>query len=122
MSLTKPSIELLIDMVENRLSDMVVTDREDAKEQMLLKRALQELAGASLSHERSARRKAVAAMISRAAPEKDEVLVDDIEADEDLLVAGGDDADLDAELLEEDADENVSLDDLTEVGGPDEEP
>ena len=70
----------------------------------------------------SARRKAVAAMISRAAPEKDEVLVDDIEADEDLLVAGGDDADLDAELLEEDADENVSLDDLTEVGGPDEEP
>jgi uncharacterized protein (TIGR02300 family) len=70
----------------------------------------------------SARRKAVAAMISRAAPEKDEVLVDDIEADEDLLVAGNDDADLDAELLEEDADENVSLDDLTEVGGPDEEP
>ncbi len=70
----------------------------------------------------SARRKAVAAMISRAAPEKDDVLVDDIEADEDLLVAGNDDADLDAELLEEDADENVSLDDLTEVGGPEEEP
>jgi hypothetical protein len=59
MSLTKPSIELLIDMVENRLSDMVVTDREDAKEQLLLKRALQELAGASLSQERSARRKAI---------------------------------------------------------------
>lgn len=70
----------------------------------------------------SARRKAVAAMISRAAPEKDDVLVDDIEADDDLLVAAGDDADLDAELLEEDADENVSLDDLTEVGGPEEEP
>jgi uncharacterized protein (TIGR02300 family) len=70
----------------------------------------------------SARRKAVAAMISRAAPEKDDVLVDDIEADEDLLVAASDDADLDAELLEDDADENVSLDDLTEVGGPEEEP
>jgi uncharacterized protein (TIGR02300 family) len=70
----------------------------------------------------SARRKAVAAMISRAAPEKDDVLVDDIEADEDLLVAGNDDADLDAELLEEDTDENVSLDDLAEVGGPEEEP
>lgn len=70
----------------------------------------------------SARRKAVAAMISRTAPEKDDVLVDDIEGDDDLLATGSDDGDLDAELLEEDADENVSLDDLTEVGGPDEEP
>jgi|GEM_PF-818971 len=59
MSLTKPSIELLIDMVENRLSDMVVTDREDAKEQLMLRRALQELASASLNQERSARRRAV---------------------------------------------------------------
>jgi uncharacterized protein (TIGR02300 family) len=70
----------------------------------------------------SARRKAVAAVISRSVPEKDDVLVEDIEADDDLLASGGDDADLDAELLEEDADENVSLDDLTEVGGPEEEP
>lgn len=59
MSLSKPSIELIIDMVENRLSDMVVTDREDAKEQLMLKRALQELASLSLTQERSARRKAV---------------------------------------------------------------
>lgn len=59
MSLSKPSIELVIDMVENRLSDMVVTDREDAKEQLMLKRALQELASLSLTQERSARRKAV---------------------------------------------------------------
>mgnify|MGYP001012153801 CR=1 FL=1 len=59
MSLSKISIELIIDMVENRLSDMVVTDREDAKEQMLLKRALQELAAMSVNQERSARRKAV---------------------------------------------------------------
>jgi len=59
MSLSKPSIELIIDMVENRLSDMVITDREDAKEQLMLRRALQELASASLNQERSARRKAV---------------------------------------------------------------
>ena len=59
MSLSKPSIELILDMVENRLSDMVVTDREDAKEQLMLKRALQELAALSLTQERSARRKAV---------------------------------------------------------------
>jgi len=58
MSLTTPSITMLIDMVENRLSDMVVTDREDAKEQLMLKRALQELATMSLAQERSARRKA----------------------------------------------------------------
>lgn len=49
---------MLIDMVENRLSDMVVTDREDAKEQITLKRALQELAALSLSQEKSAKRKA----------------------------------------------------------------
>lgn len=57
MSLSKPSIELMIDMIENRLSDMVVTDREDAKEQMLLRRALQELATSALSQERSVRRR-----------------------------------------------------------------
>lgn len=58
MSLTTTSITMLIDMVENRLSDMVVTDREDAKEQITLKRALQELATLSLSQEKSAKRKA----------------------------------------------------------------
>jgi uncharacterized protein (TIGR02300 family) len=71
----------------------------------------------------SARRKAVAAVISRAVPEKDDdLLVDDIAAEDDLIVSGaGDDADLDDDLLEEDADENVSLDDLTDVGGPEED-
>lgn len=59
MSLSKSSIEMLIDMVENRLSDMVVTDREDAKEQMMLRRALQELAAASLSGDKSMQRKRV---------------------------------------------------------------
>lgn len=72
----------------------------------------------------SARRKAVAAVISRVAPEKDdEVLVDDLDTDDELLTATAtDDADLDDDLLEEDADENVSLDDLTDVPGADEEP
>ena len=72
----------------------------------------------------SARRKAVAAVISRVAPAKDdEVLVDDLDTDDELLTATAtDDADLDDDLLEEDADENVSLDDLTDVPGSDEEP
>ena len=71
----------------------------------------------------SARRKAVAAVISRAAPEKDDdLLVEDIEADDDLLATGTDDTELDDELLEDDADENVSLDDLADVSAPEEEP
>lgn len=57
MSLTAPSIFMLIDMVENRLSDMVVTDREDVKEQSVLRHTLQELASMSLSMERSAKRR-----------------------------------------------------------------
>jgi uncharacterized protein (TIGR02300 family) len=73
----------------------------------------------------SARRKMAAAVISRVVPEKDdEVLVDDLEAEEDdLLVPGvADDAELDDELLEEDADDNVSLDDLADVAANEEEP
>lgn len=67
----------------------------------------------------SARRKAVASVISRVAPEKDEeVLVEDIAGDDDLLVPGAaDDTDVDDDLLEEDADDSVSLDDLTDVPG-----
>jgi uncharacterized protein (TIGR02300 family) len=72
----------------------------------------------------SARRKAVAAVISRVAPEKDEdILVEDIAGEEEMLAPGTtDDADLDDELLEEDADENVPLDELADVGGAEEEP
>ncbi|QYK42585.1 MAG: TIGR02300 family protein [Paracoccaceae bacterium] len=72
----------------------------------------------------SARRKAVAAVISRVTPEKDDdLLVEDIAADDDLLVPGAaDDSDIDDDLLEEDADENVSLDDLADVAGAEEEP
>lgn len=57
MSLSKLSIEMLTDMLENRLSEMVVTDREDAKEQFNMRRALQELASLSLSQEKSAKRR-----------------------------------------------------------------
>ncbi|SNX70993.1 uncharacterized protein (TIGR02300 family) [Cereibacter ovatus] len=71
----------------------------------------------------SARRKAVAAVISRVAPEKDEdLLVDDLEAEDDLLDAEApEDTDVDDDLLEDDADDNVSLDDLADVAGDDEE-
>ena len=70
----------------------------------------------------SARRKMAAAVISRAVPEKDdEVLVDDLEADDDLLEAATDDADLDDDLLEDDTDDNVSLDELADVAGDEEE-
>ncbi|NEY90406.1 TIGR02300 family protein [Tabrizicola oligotrophica] len=71
----------------------------------------------------SARRKMAAAVISRSTPDKDdEVLVDDLEADDDLLAGGvSDDAEMDDELLEDDADDNVSLDDLADVPGDEEE-
>jgi uncharacterized protein (TIGR02300 family) len=71
----------------------------------------------------SARRKAASVVIARTVPEKDEdVLVDDLEADDDILApAGAEDTDLDDDLLEEDADDTVSLDDLADVGGDEEE-
>ena len=71
----------------------------------------------------SVRRKMAASVISRAAPEKDDdVLVEDLEAEDDLLEAAvADDAELDDDLLEDDADDNVSLDDLADVAGDEEE-
>lgn len=70
----------------------------------------------------SARRKMAASVISRATPEKeDDPLVDDLDADDDLLEVATDDADLDDDLLEDDADDNVSLDDLADVAGDDDE-
>ena len=70
----------------------------------------------------TARRKMAASVISRPVPEKDdELLVDDLEADDDLIESSGEDADLDDDLLEDDADDNVSLDDLADVAGDDEE-
>lgn len=71
----------------------------------------------------SARRKMAAAVISRVQPEKDDdVLVDDLEADDELLATGAvEDTELDDELLEDDADDTVSLDDLADVPGDEEE-
>ncbi|EEW24502.1 TIGR02300 family protein [Rhodobacter ferrooxidans] len=71
----------------------------------------------------SARRKLAASVVSRPVAEKDDsVLVDDLEADDDLLVAdAAEDTELDDDLLEEDADDNVSLDDLADVAGDEED-
>ena len=71
----------------------------------------------------SARRKMAAAVIARVSPEKDdEVLVDDLEADDDLMeTAVSDEAEMDDDLLEDDADDNVSLDELADVAGDEEE-
>ncbi|WP_151719979.1 TIGR02300 family protein [Gemmobacter serpentinus] len=71
----------------------------------------------------SARRKMAAAVISRNVPEKDDdVLVDDLDTDEDLLAGGvSDDADMEDDLLEDDSDDNVSLDELTDVAGDEED-
>jgi uncharacterized protein (TIGR02300 family) len=71
----------------------------------------------------TARRKMAASVIARVVPEKDDaVLVDDIEGDAELLEAGGaEDTEIDDDLLEQDADDNVSLDDLADVAGDEEE-
>ena len=71
-----------------------------------------------------ARRKMAAAVIARVVPEKDDaVLVDDIEGEEELLSArASEDTEIDDDLLEEDADDNVSLDELADVAGDEEEP
>lgn len=70
----------------------------------------------------SARRKMAAAVISRAVPDKDDdSLVDDLEADDELLADATPDGELDDELLEDDADDNVSLDELADVAGDEEE-
>jgi len=71
----------------------------------------------------TARRKLAAAVTSRAVPEKDDdVLVEDLDADDDLLAEGvADDTKLDDDLLEDDTDDNVSLDDLADVAGDEED-
>lgn len=71
----------------------------------------------------SARRKMAAAAISRVVPEReDDPLVEDLEADDDLLeTAVVEDAELDDDLLEEDGDDTVSLDDLADVPGDQED-
>lgn len=71
----------------------------------------------------SVRRKLAASVISRAVPEKDDdPLVEDLET-EDVMLEGAEagDTELDDDLLEDDADDNVSLDDLADVAGDEEE-
>lgn len=43
MSLSKCCVEALLDLVENKLSSMEVTDREDAREKEILERCVLEL-------------------------------------------------------------------------------
>lgn len=70
----------------------------------------------------TARRKMASAAIARVV-EKDDVLVEDLEADDELLGAAPvADDDIDDDLLEDDAEDNVSLDDLADVAGDEEEP
>jgi uncharacterized protein (TIGR02300 family) len=70
----------------------------------------------------TARRKMQAAVIARVVPEKDDPLVDDLEAEDELLETSvSDDTELDDELLEDDADDTVSLDDLADVPGDEED-
>jgi uncharacterized protein (TIGR02300 family) len=70
----------------------------------------------------SARRKLAASVIARVSPEKEDALVDDLEAEDDLLeTAVADDTELDDDLLEDDSDDNVSLDDLADVPGDEDE-
>ena len=71
----------------------------------------------------SVRRKMAASVISRAVPDKDDdPLVEDLENEDALLEgAAADDNEWDDDLLEDDTDDNVSLDDLADVPGDEEE-
>jgi uncharacterized protein (TIGR02300 family) len=66
----------------------------------------------------SVRRKAAGAIVAQDA--KQSALIDEDLDAEDLIETGTDEADLDEELLEDD-DETVSLDDLTDVPGGEDE-
>jgi uncharacterized protein (TIGR02300 family) len=69
----------------------------------------------------TARRKVAGAIPARPKPEKeDEAVVEDIEADDDLLTTD-DSEDVDDDLLEDDDDDTVSLDDLADVSDEDED-
>ena len=45
MSLSKPVVTALSDLIENRLSIMTIHDQDDLRERMVLQRALVELRG-----------------------------------------------------------------------------
>lgn len=48
MMISKESLGLLVDLVENKLSCMQVSDREDMREAVMLQRCLGELQGAGI--------------------------------------------------------------------------
>jgi uncharacterized protein (TIGR02300 family) len=66
------------------------------------------------------RRKATSAILAQEA-KATRLLDDDLETEDLIEAAAPDDAELDGELLEADEDETVSLDDLTDVPGGEEE-
>lgn len=66
------------------------------------------------------RRKAAGAIIAQEA-KATTLLDDDLDADDLIEADEADDADLDEELLEDDDDETVSLDDLADVAGGEDE-
>ncbi|MDE3120796.1 MAG: TIGR02300 family protein [Paracoccaceae bacterium] len=69
----------------------------------------------------STRRKVISAAPRGAAQKHDETLVDDLDADDDLLADDAtDDTAIDDDLLEDEDDDNVSLDDLADVPGDEE--
>jgi uncharacterized protein (TIGR02300 family) len=68
----------------------------------------------------SARRKAAGAIVAMEAKKSPVAADEELDAD-DLIEGVADDADLDDELLEDDEDETVSLDDLADVPGGEDE-
>jgi len=66
------------------------------------------------------RRKAAGAIIAQEAKAKT-LLDDDLDAEDLIEAEDAEDADLDEELLEDDDDETVSLDDLADVAGGEDE-
>jgi len=49
MSLSRASVEVLSDLIANRLSIMSIGDQDDLREQIVLKRALMEMRGETIS-------------------------------------------------------------------------
>ncbi|MBI1273757.1 MAG: hypothetical protein GC131_06715 [Alphaproteobacteria bacterium] len=49
MAMSKESMQMLIDLVEIKLSTMQVSDRDDMREMVMLQRCLSELRGARLA-------------------------------------------------------------------------
>jgi len=55
MKLSKDTVDILVDMIENKLTMIQVSDREDVKEVLMLKHCLSELQSISKMDEESSR-------------------------------------------------------------------